>query len=220
MAVEVEHRCFIGGLSWETTDRDLESAFRPFGNILEAKVVMNRGTGRSKGFGFVTFGEEKEMQDAIDRMHGMELDGRLITVDKAQGRTGGGRGGSGGGGGRGGGSGDGCFKCGQSGHWARDCSSGDGGGYRGTYGGGRGDRGSRDDRYRGSGGNYYSSDGDRADRSGGKSSHNRDRERYNSSGSSRNNGGHRERAGPYDREVGSKYGSNSGSGRSTYDSRS
>ena len=57
------------------------------------QVVVNRDTGRSKGFGFVTFREEREMQEAIEQMHGMKLDGRPITVDKASGRGSGGGGG-------------------------------------------------------------------------------------------------------------------------------
>ncbi|MCO5560938.1 hypothetical protein L7F22_014558 [Adiantum nelumboides] len=236
MATEAEYRCFIGGLSWETTDRDLEDAFQPFGNILEAKVVMNRDTGRSKGFGFVTFREAREMQEAIDQMHGMKLGGRPITVDKAQGKTGGNGGGGGGGrgGGGGGGGGDGCFKCGQSGHWARDCPSGGGGGYRGSYNGGRADRDSRSDRYGGGGGSRYGGErnGDRygsSDRGsdrygGGRPSSNRDggnRDRYSSGGPSRSDGGgYRDRSGPYDRESGGKYGGSGGGGhRSSYDDR-
>ncbi|KAG6540914.1 hypothetical protein Mapa_017708 [Marchantia paleacea] len=136
-----EFRCFVGGLSWSTTDRGLEDAFRPYSSVLDAKVMVDRGTGRSRGFGFVTFGDERSMDQAIHRLHGKDLDGRPITVDKAQRKSRGGtdryRAGSGG---RGGGE---CFKCGQPWHWARECHSGSGGG----GGAGSGSRYYRGDRY-------------------------------------------------------------------------
>lgn len=139
MAEAEEFRCFVGGLSWNTTDKGLEDEFRHFGSVLEAKVIVDKETGHSRGFGFVNFGDERSMDEAIERLHGKELDGRPITVNRAKpkGRDGGGggdRGYGGGGGGRGGGGGGGdCFKCGQPGHWARECPTG--GGDRG--GGGR-----------------------------------------------------------------------------------
>ncbi|OIW18979.1 hypothetical protein TanjilG_23756 [Lupinus angustifolius] len=84
MSDEEEYRCFIGGLAWATSDRKLKDAFDKFGKLIEAKVVVDKLSGRSRGFGFVTFGEKKAMEDAIDAMNGMDLDGRTITVDKAQ----------------------------------------------------------------------------------------------------------------------------------------
>ncbi|KAF7803685.1 glycine-rich RNA-binding protein RZ1A [Senna tora] len=79
-----EYRCFIGGLSWSTSDRKLKDTFEKFGKLVEAKVVVDKFSGRSRGFGFVTFDEKKAMEDAIEAMNGMDLDGRTITVDKAQ----------------------------------------------------------------------------------------------------------------------------------------
>jgi heterogeneous nuclear ribonucleoprotein G len=136
MAEVEEYRCFVGGLSRNTTDQGLEDAFRSFGNVLDAKVITDKETGQPRGFGFVNFGDERSMEDAIESLHGKDLDGRNITVNRAKpkGRDGGDRGYSGGGGrgrdggGGGGGGGGDCFKCGQPGHWARECPGGGGGG--------------------------------------------------------------------------------------------
>ncbi|KAG5411734.1 hypothetical protein IGI04_008053 [Brassica rapa subsp. trilocularis] len=84
MSEEVEYRCFIGGLAWATSDRGLRDAFEKYGHLTEAKVVLDKFSGRSRGFGFVTFDEKKAMDEAIAAMNGMDLDGRTITVDKAQ----------------------------------------------------------------------------------------------------------------------------------------
>jgi len=77
-------KLFVGGLSWETSDSDLKKAFTPFGEITEAKVITERGTGRSRGFGFVTFARDEDAKTAISKMHGTSLDGRTITVNEAQ----------------------------------------------------------------------------------------------------------------------------------------
>ncbi|XP_040996945.1 eukaryotic translation initiation factor 4G-like isoform X2 [Juglans microcarpa x Juglans regia] len=96
---DVEYRCFVGGLNWATDDQALERAFSPYGEILGSKIINDRETGRSRGFGFVTFSNEQSMRDAIEGMNGQDLDGRNITVNEAQSREGGGGGYGGGGGG-------------------------------------------------------------------------------------------------------------------------
>ena len=97
-------KLFVGGLSWGTTDEGLHGAFSRFGEIAEAKVITDRETGRSRGFGFVTFANDESAASAISEMNGTELDGRTIKVNEAEDkgfRTGGGGGGGGyGGGGR------------------------------------------------------------------------------------------------------------------------
>ncbi|MGA2032338.1 MAG: RNA-binding protein [Thermoguttaceae bacterium] len=97
-------KLFVGGLSWGTTDEGLHGAFSRFGEIVEAKVITDRETGRSRGFGFVTFANDEGAASAITEMDGSELDGRTIKVNEAEdkGPRSGGGGGGGGGGGRGG----------------------------------------------------------------------------------------------------------------------
>jgi len=90
-------RLFIGGLAWATTTEDLQEAFTPFGEVVDAKVVSDRETGRSRGFGFVTFTTEEAAAAARDSMDGASLSGRTIRVDLARERQGGGGGGGGGG---------------------------------------------------------------------------------------------------------------------------
>ncbi|XP_019151026.1 PREDICTED: glycine-rich RNA-binding protein-like [Ipomoea nil] len=93
---EVEYRCFVGGLAWATTKSSLHDAFSSFGEVIESKIINDRETGRSRGFGFVTFKDEQAMKDAIEGMNGQSLDGRNITVNEAQSRGSGGGGGGGG----------------------------------------------------------------------------------------------------------------------------
>ena len=94
-------KLFVGGLAWATTEETLRSHFEGCGEVVEAKVITDRETGRSRGFGFITFAEEQNAQAAIEELADSELDGRTIRVDSANERSGGG----GGGGGRGGGGG-------------------------------------------------------------------------------------------------------------------
>ena len=97
-------KLFVGSLSWDTNDDGLHAAFSPFGEISEAIVISDRDTGRSRGFGFVTFNDDEAADKAVAALNGTELDGRTIRVDVAQAkeRNRGGGGGGGGGGGRGG----------------------------------------------------------------------------------------------------------------------
>jgi len=132
-------KLFVGGLAWATTDEGLRDAFSQFGDVTDAKVVMDRDTGRSRGFGFVTFAEADAAQAAITGMDGQDLDGRTIRVNEAEDRGGsrGPRGGGerrgGGGGGYGGGRGGGGGYGGGGGGYG-----GGGGGYGGRGGGGGG----------------------------------------------------------------------------------
>ncbi|KAE8720464.1 Glycine-rich RNA-binding protein RZ1A [Hibiscus syriacus] len=91
MTEDIEYRCFIGNLSWSTSDRGLKDAFGKFGNLIEAKVAVDKISGRSRGFGFVSFDEKAAMEEAIEAMNGMDLDGRNITVDRAKPQQGSGR---------------------------------------------------------------------------------------------------------------------------------
>jgi len=82
----VSKKLFIGGLAWATTDESLRAAFEEFGEIVDAKVVTDRDTGRSRGFGFVTYADGPSADRAISEMNGAELDGRTIRVDEAHDR--------------------------------------------------------------------------------------------------------------------------------------
>jgi RNA recognition motif-containing protein len=95
-------KLFVGSLSWDTNDDGLNAAFSPFGEISEAIVISDRDSGRSRGFGFVTFNDDEAADKAVAALNGTELDGRTIRVDVAQAKE---RNRGGGGGGYGGGSG-------------------------------------------------------------------------------------------------------------------
>jgi RNA recognition motif-containing protein len=111
----MSNKLFVGSLSWNTDDRGLEEAFSRFGEITDAKVITDRDSGRSRGFGFVTFADASAAQKAVQEMNGAQLDGRTLNVDIAQERSGGG--GGGGGGGRRGGGGGGRGGGGGGGRW-------------------------------------------------------------------------------------------------------
>ena len=115
-------KLFVGSLSWDTNDDSLRSAFSAHGEISEAVVVSDRDTGRSRGFGFVTFEDDEAADKAVAALNGTELDGRTIRVDVAQAKQ---RTGGGGGGGRGG--------YGGGGGGGRGRDGGGGGGYGGGW---------------------------------------------------------------------------------------
>ncbi len=94
------NKLFVGGLSFDTTDEELKDGFARFGEIVEAKVITDRDTGRSRGFGFVTYGDAQAARTAIAEMNGVEFGGRTIKVNEAEDKRGGGGGFRGGGGGR------------------------------------------------------------------------------------------------------------------------
>ena len=139
------NKLYVGNLPYSVRDGDLAQAFGQFGAVTSAKVMMERDTGRSKGFGFVEMGSDAEAQAAISGMNGQPLGGRNVVVNEARpmearpprsGGFGGGGGGYGGGGGGGYGGGGG----GGYGGGRRD-GGGGGGGYGGGGGGGRRDGG-------------------------------------------------------------------------------
>ncbi|HEY1131356.1 MAG TPA: RNA-binding protein [Roseateles sp.] len=128
------NKLYVGNLAYSVRDESLQEAFGQFGTVTSAKVMMDRETGRSKGFGFVEMGSDAEAQAAINGMNGQALEGRAIVVNEARPREerpggfgGGGRSGGGGYGGGGGGYGGG----------GRSGGGGYGGGGGGYGGGGR-----------------------------------------------------------------------------------
>ena len=133
------NKLYVGNLPYSYRDSDMEQAFAQFGTVTSAKVMMERDTGRSKGFGFVEMGSDAEAQAAIEGMNGQQIGGRGLVVNEAcpmeacAPRSGGFGGGGGGGGYGGGGSG------GGGGYGGGGGRSGGGGG--GGYGGGGGNRG-------------------------------------------------------------------------------
>jgi len=110
-------KLFVGGLPWSVTSEELQDLFAPHGEVLDAVVIKDRETGRSRGFGFVEFEDDAAAEAAVNALNNSSLGGRTITVNEANDRPEGGRGGGGGGGYRG------------------DRGGGDGGGYRSDRGG-------------------------------------------------------------------------------------
>jgi hypothetical protein len=166
------NKLYVGNLPYSVRDSDLEQAFSQFGAVTSAKVMMERDTGRSKGFGFVEMGNDAEAQAAVNGMNGQPLGGRSIVVNEARpmearpprsggGGGGGGYGGGGGGGGYGGGGGGGRSGGGGYGGGGGGRSGGGGdGGFRSPYGagprggGGGGRSGGGGGGYGGGGGGY------------------------------------------------------------------
>jgi RNA recognition motif-containing protein len=141
------NKLYVGNLPYSVRDSDLEQSFGQFGAVTSAKVMMERDTGRSKGFGFVEMGSDAEAQAAIEGMNGQPLGGRSLVVNEARPmetrrppRSGGGFGGGGGGGGYGGGGGGGGGYGGGGGGGRREGGGG--------YGGGRREGGGNDGNFR------------------------------------------------------------------------
>jgi RNA recognition motif-containing protein len=144
------NKLYVGNLAYSVRDESLQQAFSQFGTVTSAKVMMDRETGRSKGFGFVEMGSDAEAQSAINGMNGQSLEGRPIVVNEARpredrpggfGGRGGGGGGYGGGGSYGGGGGGGYGGGGGGGGrspYGSGGRGGGGGGYGGRGGGGGG----------------------------------------------------------------------------------
>ena len=135
------NKLYVGNLPYSVRDDDLQQAFSAFGQVTSAKVMVERDTGRSKGFGFVEMGSDAEAQAAIEGMHGQALGGRNVVVNEARpmeprpprsGGFGGPRGGGGYGGGGGGGYGGGR----REGGGGYGGGEGGGGGFRSPYGSG------------------------------------------------------------------------------------
>ena len=82
----MSNKLFVGGLSWDTNDASLSQAFSRFGEVQDAKVILDRDTGRSRGFGFVTLGDSEQAKAALTEMDGATVDGRQIRVNEAQDR--------------------------------------------------------------------------------------------------------------------------------------
>jgi RNA recognition motif-containing protein len=80
----MSNKLFVGNLSFNTTENDLQDAFAAFGTVTEANLMMDRMTGRPRGFGFITMSSADEAQKAIDGMHGQDLGGRALTVNVAK----------------------------------------------------------------------------------------------------------------------------------------
>ena len=140
------NKLYVGNLAYSVRDESLQQAFGQFGSVTSAKVMMDRETGRSKGFGFVEMSSPAEAQAAMNAMNGQPLEGRAIVVNEArprEERPGGGGGYGGGGGGYGGGGG------GRSGGGGYGGGAGGGGG---GYGGGGGSRSGGGGGYGGGGG--------------------------------------------------------------------
>ena len=136
------NKLYVGNLPYSVRDEDLQQSFGQFGAVTSAKVMMERDTGRSKGFGFVEMGSDAEAQAAITGMNGQPLGGRSVVVNEARPmearppRTGGFGGGGGGYGGGAGGGGGGGYGGGGGGGGGRSGGGGSDGGFRSPYGGG------------------------------------------------------------------------------------
>jgi RNA recognition motif-containing protein len=95
MEAQMGKKLYVGNLTYAVTNETLEQIFAPHGKVQSAQVIMDRDTGRSKGFGFVEMGSDQEAQAAIAAMNGKDVDGRSLNVNEARPKTESGRGGGG-----------------------------------------------------------------------------------------------------------------------------
>ena len=154
-------KIYVGNLPWRATDAQLSQLFGAHGEVTDARIVTDRETGRSRGFGFVTMANADAAQNAIRALNGYSLEGRGLVVNEAREQQGGGGGGGGGGFRRGGGGGGGYGGGGGGGY-----GGGGGGGYGGG-GGGYGGGGGGGERRGGGGGGSYGGGGGGGDGGGG-----------------------------------------------------
>lgn len=155
-------RLYVGNLPYQMTDAELNELFAAYGAVESAQVIVDRETGRSKGFGFVQMGNPAEADAATQALNGQQFKGRPLTVNEARPKSEFGGGGGGGGGGRGGYGGGGGRSGGGGGGYGGGGYGGGGGGGRGGYGGGGGGGGGRGGR-----GGYGGGGGGRGDYGGG-----------------------------------------------------
>lgn len=155
---------YVGNLSFRATEAELRSAFEQYGDVTKVSIIMDRDTGRSRGFAFVEMSNPQEAASAIEALNQQEIAGRRVSINEARPREERGNGGGGGGGYRGGNgdyrSGGGEYRSGGGGDYRGGGGGGGGGDYRSGGGGGGDYRG-------GGGGGGYRGDGDRGNRGGG-----------------------------------------------------
>ena len=125
---------YVGNLGYDVSESDLREAFEQYGNVLEVNLIMDKGTGKTKGFGFIEMPEKEEAQKAITEMNEMEFKGRVIKVNEAKAKTnhGSGERRGGGGGYRGDHGGSGGKRSGRGGYGGSGGNKGGGGGYSGN----------------------------------------------------------------------------------------
>ncbi|MGD9688528.1 MAG: RNA recognition motif domain-containing protein [Phycisphaerales bacterium] len=138
-------KIYVGNLPFRTTETELRGMFEQHGEVASAAVVLDRETGRSRGFGFVEMSNDDQARQAIEKLNGFQIEGRALVVNEARPKEAGGGGGRGGWGGGGGGS---------RGGWGGGGGGGGGGG-RGGWGGGGGGRGGDRGGSRGGGGDSW-----------------------------------------------------------------
>ncbi len=80
----MKNKLFVGGIAWATTEEGLKEFFSQVGNVIEVKIIVDRMTGKSRGFGFVTMESDEEAEKAVNELNGKELDGRALVINEAK----------------------------------------------------------------------------------------------------------------------------------------